>query len=80
MASIKAQHCLPISDIQIILFLDRYNQMQLQIFMDIIIFQTLFSEINLVQGDTVPLTKFLFLFTFSIEKFLNICLIVHGVC
>ena len=26
MASIKAQHCLPISGIQIILFLDRYNQ------------------------------------------------------
>ena len=31
MASIKAQHCLPISGIQIILFLDRYNQMQSQL-------------------------------------------------
>ena len=54
-ASIKAQHCLSISGIQIILFLDRYNQMQSQFSVNIIIFHALFSEINLQQGDTVPL-------------------------
>ena len=56
MASIKAQHCLSIAGIQIILFLDRYDQIQSQFsWIDIIIFQALFSEINLLQSDTVPL-------------------------
>ena len=56
MASIKAQHCLPISGIQIILFFDRYNQMQSQFSRILIIFPALLIEINLLQGDTVPLS------------------------
>ena len=55
MTSIKAWHCLPISGIQIILYLDRYNQMQSQFSWILSFFKPFFSEINLLQGDTDPL-------------------------